>query len=387
MHRSTLHRRCTLALIVHLDFAVSFMMTSLQDFWLTELAKHDASMPEPSRVAFACLLTKNKFTSLRSLRFADAARDWLGADMLEKAVLESFQVLCKCVQFHKITSALPIALAFIIFPRRKMAATEQRGAAGPAQRERSPRRQQKAQIEDLMQARAPNKASEGHGPRAALSRMHLDIRSDAEVAKWAEEASIDAILGSCARSLPSLRSGVRCYIAFAGARATTSLCCGRVATKCPIVRFIEALGEEEIFPARPADIARLVYAVSLRRHVDQLFGLCKNPVRAHQGSNEGSHIGTCYAERTDALWHFSQVFDNIALQRAKSAIAKRHNFAKRSRQWIKRLHTVDRQPARKQHALSIYSAGPCWSASLIGSRHRNGARTTPSCSSSLTFSC
>ena len=89
-------------------------------------------------------------------------------------------------------------------------------AVSPAPRQRSPRRQQHDQIEGMMVEREHNNTSRGSGPRTALSKVNLSIKNDAEVAMWVESARMDAVIGSCARSLPSLRSGVRCYIAFAG---------------------------------------------------------------------------------------------------------------------------------------------------------------------------
>ena len=72
-------------------------------------------------------------------------------------------------------------------------------------------------VEDLLEDRPVNRASLGRGPRAALSNAGLDGASAAEVATWMSEARVDAILASCACSLPSLRSGVRCFIAFVNA--------------------------------------------------------------------------------------------------------------------------------------------------------------------------
>ena len=52
------------------------------------------------------------------------------------------------------------------------------------------------------------------GPRKALKSFALSLKSDAEKAAWLEQARVDAILGSCKGSMPSVRSGVACYIAF-----------------------------------------------------------------------------------------------------------------------------------------------------------------------------
>jgi len=54
------------------------------------------------------------------------------------------------------------------------------------------------------------------GPRAALRELQLSSRSAVERRIWVEEARFDAILGSCPRSLTSVKSGLNAYIAFVG---------------------------------------------------------------------------------------------------------------------------------------------------------------------------
>ena len=54
------------------------------------------------------------------------------------------------------------------------------------------------------------------GPRAALLDLRAINQDPESWARWAEEARLRAILGTCQRSLPSVLSGVRCYIAFKG---------------------------------------------------------------------------------------------------------------------------------------------------------------------------
>ena len=58
--------------------------------------------------------------------------------------------------------------------------------------------------------------SKGRGPRAALDSLELPSMSVQQRQAWIEEARVKAILGSCSRSMASVRSGVRCYLAFAG---------------------------------------------------------------------------------------------------------------------------------------------------------------------------
>ena len=50
----------------------------------------------------------------------------------------------------------------------------------------------------------------------ALKKVRREAHTPQAKASWMEEACLDAVLGSCSFSLPSVRSGVRCYIAFVG---------------------------------------------------------------------------------------------------------------------------------------------------------------------------
>ncbi len=68
----------------------------------------------------------------------------------------------------------------------------------------------------MLAPRVRNTTSELKGPREALKSLDLNSKSKAEMAEWMEEARLDAILGSCMLSLQSVKSGVRCFLAFAG---------------------------------------------------------------------------------------------------------------------------------------------------------------------------
>ena len=49
------------------------------------------------------------------------------------------------------------------------------------------------------------KVAAGKGPRKALATLGLQRRSIAENSAWMESARLEAVLGSCRRSLPSVR--------------------------------------------------------------------------------------------------------------------------------------------------------------------------------------
>ena len=56
----------------------------------------------------------------------------------------------------------------------------------------------------------------GAGPLAALRRVPFQNMSDTEKRAWAESARIAAILGNCPKTIKSMQSGARCWIAFLG---------------------------------------------------------------------------------------------------------------------------------------------------------------------------
>lgn len=72
-------------------------------------------------------------------------------------------------------------------------------------------------IDDL-EDRPRNVTAAHAGPRAALQRLDLSGLSRAGRDRWAESARVDAILGSCRLTMKSVRSGMKCWIAFIGAR-------------------------------------------------------------------------------------------------------------------------------------------------------------------------
>ena len=53
------------------------------------------------------------------------------------------------------------------------------------------------------------------GPRGSIDALCLTLHCQEDMDKWCAQARVDALLGSCSRSLPSVKSGCRCYLAFA----------------------------------------------------------------------------------------------------------------------------------------------------------------------------
>ena len=61
-----------------------------------------------------------------------------------------------------------------------------------------------------------DETSKDRGPRAALMALHLCDRSESERKAWLEESRVLAVVDSCKLSMASVRSGVKCYLEFAG---------------------------------------------------------------------------------------------------------------------------------------------------------------------------
>ena len=72
------------------------------------------------------------------------------------------------------------------------------------------------EMRSLLGPRPPCADAVGLGPTMTLRRLSLKDKSEEEKCIWLEEARISAIIGSCALSLKSVRSGINCYTAFIG---------------------------------------------------------------------------------------------------------------------------------------------------------------------------
>ena len=69
-----------------------------------------------------------------------------------------------------------------------------------------------------LESRTPEGQRACKGPREALRELQLGNLNDEERHEWVEGARLDAILGGMRLSMPSVRAGLRCYIAFVGTR-------------------------------------------------------------------------------------------------------------------------------------------------------------------------
>jgi len=150
-------------------------------------------------------------------------------------------------------------------------------------------------ILDVAATRSPNTCALGKGPRETLASLHLQKMSDSQRAEWLAEARLDAIIGLCRLSIASVRSGVRCFVAFSSAT-------------CP--------ARQKHFP--PSLDTLLQWSVTFR---------CS--------ATFGNYLGYV---RTACLMveEPTEVFNHAALKRAKGSILKSNCFKPREKLFITR---------------------------------------------------
>ena len=175
-------------------------------------------------------------------------------------------------------------------------ARQQADAAAAAHRKQQRGREK---IEKALLERAHNSFSKGVGPRKALQKLQKCELNTSQKAVWMETARLDAILGSCCRSLPSVRSGIRMYVAF-------------------VEETYE--GPKKFFPPQ---LEWLLAWSTLFRSQGTL-------------ANYIGYVKTgCLIVKQSV-----KVFDHAALRRAKAATGKRGNFESRPKKWIRRTMVV-----------------------------------------------
>ena len=78
----------------------------------------------------------------------------------------------------------------------------------------------KRKVEDVIVKVAPPKLApeslSNLGPSGGIAATNFRCMSTSEKAQWVENARVRSILGASMRTLSSVKSGVRCYFAFAG---------------------------------------------------------------------------------------------------------------------------------------------------------------------------
>ena len=135
------------------------------------------------------------------------------------------------------------------------------------------------------------------GPGMALKSLQQQSFSVAQCGAWMEAARLEAVLGSCRRSLPSVRSGLQCYVAFVKTMMGTG---ERAAPFPPRIEWLQAWS--------------------------RLFR------SARTFSNYIGYVHTgCLVVKAP-----TDVFGHPALKRAKIAVEKAGGFVQREKLWIRR---------------------------------------------------
>ena len=151
------------------------------------------------------------------------------------------------------------------------------------------------------------------GPINAAKRFKESLLSVEQLAAWAEKARIDAIMDGCKKSMPSVRSGVRCYIAFAKTLLRKSF--------------------GDIFPPSVDDL--LVWSTCFR--CDATF------------SNYLGYVRTwCLVERLSTA-----AFSEPAIKRAKASIRKRGLHKRRKKMFLQ--HALVKMIVEKRKCDHRYS--------------------------------
>ena len=73
-------------------------------------------------------------------------------------------------------------------------------------------------MDNRMRSSEPASFVPSAGPRNSVDALCSMLNTQTEKKSWCAKARADAIIGSCARSLLSVKRGCRCYFGFCGAR-------------------------------------------------------------------------------------------------------------------------------------------------------------------------
>lgn len=191
------------------------------------------------------------------------------------------------------------------------------------------------------------------GPRKAIVRLNMQARTPEERAQWLEDARIMAVLGPCAKTLASVRSEVRCFMAFAG---TLFL---HVFPLLPSGRFLHDLGahlsvegEADIKSCFPPTVELLAAwaacfrcAGTFQNYVGHVRTFCL----ALNVSVEVVHCLSYFVSRS--VSHSYQVFEHPLIARAKLSVKAIGGHQTREKRFI-------------QRCISIFASKPCCLGSL-----------------------
>jgi hypothetical protein len=156
--------------------------------------------------------------------------------------------------------------------------------------------------------------AEGGGPMAALQRLGVEKMCGEDKRLWLENARLLSITGTCRLSMPSVMSGLRCWISFVG-KLLLQLCIWLHACWFSCTDSFKQ-GEKLYFPP---DVQMLQAWAQLFRH-------------------EGTFANYLGYVRTGCMLADADCapLDDPAVRRARGSIKKSQQFVPRERMWIRR---------------------------------------------------
>ena len=174
-----------------------------------------------------------------------------------------------------------------------------------------PRAPSVMQALDAPQAEATHAV--GNGPRAALKQLVNERKNVAETRVWLEDARLEAVLGGCRRSLPSVRC-VCMFLSWCDLRASRLWI--RAGIKCYLA-FVKAIAGDSVLAFPPKVEWLQAWAMMFR---------CSGTFSNYLGY---AKIG-CILVKEEA-----GVFEHPAVKRAKDSVRKSGRFAAREKLWIR----------------------------------------------------
>ena len=187
--------------------------------------------------------------------------------------------------------------------------------------------------------RPANSTAAGLGPMAALQSLEGRCESLTEKQAWLEESRLDAILGASSRSHKSVRSGIRCWMAFVGACVHSTSCECSPSNEFCLCRQIRP-SQKAVFPTTAGPAVVVDNDLPIWADTAKLFGIRADRVPHVQRAGEGMHPqASCACACVCCSGCPLQVFEEPALKKAKCSVDKALNFKRRERMFISRLVT------------------------------------------------
>lgn len=137
----------------------------------------------------------------------------------------------------------------------------------------------------LEQQRLPTAAAARRGPMAVMKAVEDTVVSTRQKQEWLAESRLDAILGACSRSHKSVRSGIKCWMAFVGIEYFMHELCAHVYVMFLYRQLRPSI--EEIFPAAVGFALVMDNNVQIWENAAKLYWLRADRLSTGQGAYTG----------------------------------------------------------------------------------------------------